>query len=86
MEVYFKMPRQSKSLFEQELSKIESEYSIQMMETELEYHRKMSMTFETSLLSEQEHLSSIKKRQRKSNQIRSNIRDAIRYSRGDDFE
>ena len=86
MEVYFKMTRQSRILFEEELSKIESEHAIQMMEAKLEYHRKMSMTFENSLVSEQKRLSSITGRQKRNNRIQNHIRDAMRQSRGDDSE
>lgn len=80
------MPRLPRRLFEEEISKIETERTIQMMESELEYHRKMSRVFENSLVSEQKHLSSITKRQRMNSQLRNNIRNALRQSRGDDSE
>ena len=84
MEVCFKLIRQPRRFFEEEISKIELEHTIQMMEAELEYHRKTSMVFEKSLVSEQERLSSITRRQRMDSQVRNNIRNALRQSREDD--
>ncbi|CAD6368395.1 conserved hypothetical protein [metagenome] len=78
------MPRQRR--FEDEISKIESERVIQMMESELEYHRKMSKAFESSLVSEQEHLSRITRRQQMNSQVRNNVRNTFRQSRGDDLQ
>jgi len=85
MEVYSKLPRHSRR-FEDEVSRIESEYNIQRMEAEVEYHRKMSMTFENSLVPEQERLSRITRRQRENSRLREHIRDATRQSRGDGSE
>jgi len=79
------MPRQSKR-FEDTISKIESEYNISRMEAELEYHRKMSMTYGSTLITEQERLSRITRRQRRTVEMQNNIRDAMRQSRGDDSE
>lgn len=86
MEVCFKLLRLPRRVFEEEISKIESERTIQMMESELEYHRKMSRVFESSLVSEQERLSSITKRQRMNSQMRNNIRNVFRQSKGDDLQ
>lgn len=86
MEVCSKMPRQSRRLFEEDVSRIESEHTIQMMEAELEYHRKIAVTFENTLISEQKHLSLLTRRQRRDNRMQNDIRDAIQHSRGDDFE
>jgi flagellar motor switch protein FliG len=72
--------------FQDEILKIESERTIQMMESELEYHRKMSMIFESSLVSEQEHLSRIVRRQQATSQMRNNMRNTFRHSRGDDSQ
>ena len=78
------MTRQRK--FEDEISKIESERTIQMMESELQYHRKMSMIFENSLVSEQEYLSHITRRQQMNARARTNMRNAFRQSQGDDLQ
>ena len=79
------MPRQSRR-FEDTMSKIELEYNIQRMEAELEYHRKMSMMYGSTLVVEQEQLSKITRRQRRTNCVQSEIRDAARDSNGDDSE
>ena len=79
------MPRQSRR-FEDTVSKIESEYNISRMEAELEYHRKMSMTYDNTLVTEQEHLSRITRRQRRTAEMQNNIRDVMRQSRGDNSE
>ncbi len=79
------MPRQSRRL-EDTISKIESEYNIQRMEAELEYHRKMSMTYGSTLVTEQERLSRITKRQRRTHHIQNSIRDAVRDSTGDESQ
>jgi hypothetical protein len=79
------MSRPSKR-FEDELSKIESEYNISRMEVELEYHRKMSMTYGSTLVSEQEKLARITRRQQRTHHIQNRIRDAVRDSSGDDSE
>ena len=79
------MPRQSRR-FEEDISKIESEYNISRMEAELEYHRKMSMTYGTTLESEQERLARITRRQQRTNHIQNRIRDAVRDSSGDDSQ
>jgi len=86
MEVCYKMSRQRTSQFEEETSKIETEYNIQRMESELEYHRKLSMVFENSLVSEQKQLSRIQRRLRRHSQIQNHIRDAVRETREDDSE
>jgi len=86
MEVCIKLPKSSRRQFEVQFSKIESERTVQMMETEMNYHRKMSRAFETTLLSEQENLSKIEKRQQRRNQIQKNIHDAFQNTRGDDSE
>jgi len=78
------MSRQRTSQFEEMTSKIESEYNIQRMESELEYHRKLSMVFETSLVSEQKQLSRIQRRLKRHSQIQSHIRDSLKETRGDD--
>jgi hypothetical protein len=80
------MSRQPRRFFEEEISKIESERVIQMMESELEYHRKMSKAFESSLISEQEHLSQIIRKQRTSSHVRNSMHNAFRQSRGDDTQ
>ncbi len=79
------MPRQSRR-FEEEISKIESEYNISRMETELEYHRKMSMTYGSTLVVEQERLARITRRQQRTHHIQNRIRDAVRDSSGDDSQ
>ena len=79
------MPRQSRR-FEEEISKIESEYNIQRMEAELEYHRKMSITYGTTLESEQERLARITRRQQRTNHIQNRIRDVVGDSSGDDSQ
>ena len=79
------MPRQSRR-FEEEIPKIESEYNIQRMEAELEYHRKMSMTYGTTLESEQERLARITRRQQRTNHIQNRIRDVVGDSSGDDSQ
>ncbi|MGY5148883.1 MAG: hypothetical protein ACW9W3_02365 [Candidatus Nitrosopumilus sp. bin_68KS] len=79
------MPRQSKR-FEGEISKIESEYNIARMEAELEYHRKMSMTYGSILLIEQDRLTKITRRQRRTSHIQNSIRDAVRDSTGDESQ
>ena len=86
MEVCSKLPRPSRRQFEEQFSKIESERTVQMMEAELTYHRKMSMAFESTLLAEQETLSKIEKRQQRRNQMQSKLRETFEHSRGDDFE
>jgi hypothetical protein len=78
------MSRQRTSQFEEVTSKIESEYNIQRMESELEYHRKLSMVFENSLVSEQKQLSRIQRRLKRHSQIQSHIRDALKETREDD--
>ena len=77
------MPRQSRR-FEDEISKIESEYNIARMEAELEYHRKMSMTYGSTLLTEQDRLTKITRRQQRTSHIQNSIRDAVRDSTGDE--
>ena len=77
------MPRQSRR-FEDEISKIESEYNISRMEAELEYHRKMSMTYGSTLLTEQDRLTKITRRQQRTSHIQNSIRDAVRDSTGDE--
>ena len=79
------MPRQSRR-FEEEISKIESEYNIRRMEAELEYHRKMSMTYGTTLESEQERLARITRRQQRTHHIQNRIRDVVRDSTGDESQ
>ena len=79
------MPRQSRR-FEEVISKIESEYNISRMETELEYHRKMSMTYGSTLVVEQERLARITRRQQRTHHIQNRIRDAVRDSSGDDSQ
>ena len=79
------MPRQPRR-FEEDISKIKSEYNIQRMEAELEYHRKMSMIYGATLVTEQERLSRITRRQQRTHHIQNRIRDAVRDSTGDDFE
>jgi len=86
MEVYYKMSRPHTSQFEEETSKIDTEYNIQIMESELEYHRKLSKVYENSLLSEQKQLSRIQKRLNRHNQMQNHIRDALRETREDDSE
>ena len=86
MEVCSKMPRQSRRLFEEDVSRIESEHTIQMMEAELEYHRKMSMTFENTLISEQKHLSSFTRRQGRNCRVQSDVRERFSTQEEDDFE
>ena len=86
MEVCSKLPKPSRRQFEEQFSKIESERTVQLMEAELVYHRKMSMVFESTLLEEQENLSKIEKRQQKRKQFRDNIHDAFQNTRGDDSE
>ena len=71
------MPRQSRR-FEEVISKIESEYNISRMEAELEYHRKMSITYGSTLVVEQERLARITRRQQKIPHIQNRIRDAVR--------
>jgi hypothetical protein len=44
------------------------------------------MTFENALVSEQEHLSTIQRRQRMHSQMRNNIRNVFRQPEGDDSE
>jgi hypothetical protein len=84
MEVYFKMSRQRTSQFEEETSKIETEYNIQRMESELEYHRKLSKVYENSLFSEQKQLSRIQRRLKRHSQMQNHIRDALKETREDD--
>ena len=79
------MPRQSRR-FEDEISKIESEYNIARMETELEYHRKMSMTYGSTLQTEQDRLARITRRQQRTHHIQNRIRDAVRDSSGDELQ
>ncbi len=79
------MPRQSRR-FEEVISKIESEYNISRMEAELEYHRKMSMTYGSTLVVEQDRLAKITRRQQRTHHIQNSIRDAVRDSSGDDSE
>ncbi len=79
------MPRQSRR-FEEVISKIESEYNISRMEAELEYHRKMSMTYGSTLVVEQERLAKITRRQQRTHHIQNHIRDAVRDSSGDDSQ
>ncbi len=86
MEACSKMTKPSRRQFEEEFSKIESERTVQLMEAELIYHRKMSMVFESTLLSEQENLSKIQRRQQRQSKLRNNIRDAYQNSSGDDLK
>ena len=79
------MSKQSKR-FEDTISKIESEYNISRMEAELEYHRKMSMTYGSTLLTEQDRLAKITRRQQRTHHIQNSIRDAVRDSSGDDSQ
>jgi hypothetical protein len=79
------MPRQSKK-FEDTISKIESEYNISRMEAELEYHRKMSMTYGSTLLTEQDRLARITRRQQRTSHIQNRIRDVVRDSSGDELQ
>jgi len=79
------MPRQLRR-FEEVISKIKSEYNISRMETELEYHRKMSMTYGSTLVVEQERLARITRRQQRTNHIQNRIREAMRDSSGDDLQ
>ena len=79
------MPRQSRR-FEDTISKIESEYNISRMEAELEYHRKMSMTYGSTLVVEQDRLAKITRRQQRTHHIQNSIRDAVRDSSGDDSQ
>ncbi len=79
------MPRQSRR-FEDTISKIESEYTISRMEAELEYHRKMSMTYGSTLVVEQDRLAKITRRQQRTHHIQNSIRDAVRDSSGDDSQ
>ena len=80
------MSKQRVSQFEEVTSEIETEYNIRRMESELEYHRKLSMVFENSLVSEQKQLSRIQRRLRRHSQIQNHIRDAVRETREDDSE
>ena len=86
MEVCSKMPRQSKRPFDEDVSRIESEYTIQIMEAELEYHRKMSMTFEKTLLSKQKHLSLLTRRQGRNCRVQNDVRERFSTREEDDFE
>ncbi len=79
------MARQSRG-FKEIISKIESEYNISRMEAELEYHRKMSMTYGDTLIAEQECLAKITRRQQRTHHIQNRIRDAVRDTSGDDSE
>ena len=79
------MPRQSR-LFDDTISKIESEYNISRMEAELEYHRKMSMTYGSTLVAEQKRLAKITRRQQRTHHIQNRIRDVVRDSSGDDSQ
>jgi|APSaa5957512535_1039671.scaffolds.fasta_scaffold01567_15 hypothetical protein len=79
------MPRQSRR-FEDTISKIESEYNISRMEAELEYHRKMSMTYGSTLVVEQDRLAKITRHQQRTHHIQNRIRDAVRDSSGDDSQ
>jgi hypothetical protein len=79
------MPRQSRR-FEDTMSKIESEYSISRMEAELEYHRKMSMIYGSTLLAEQDRLAKITRRQQRTHHIQNRIRDVVRDSTGDESQ
>ena len=78
------MPRPLRH-FKNIISKIESEYNIQRMEAELEYHRKMSMIYGSTLETEQEQLSKITRRQR-TYHIQNRIQDTVRDSNGDDSQ
>ncbi len=79
------MPRQSRR-FEEVISKIESEYNISRMEAELEYHRKMSMTYGSTLVVEQDRLAKITRRQQRTHHIQNSIRDAVRDTTGDESQ
>jgi len=84
MEVCFKMPRRQVRQFDEQMSQIESERTIRLMEAELEYHRKLSMLFENSLVSEQKQLSRIQRRLKRHSQMQSHIRDALKETREDE--
>ena len=79
------MSKQSKR-FEDTISKIESEYTISRMEAELEYHRKMSMTYGSTLVVEQDRLAKITRRQQRIHHIQNSIRDAVRDTTGDESQ
>lgn len=86
MEVCSKLPRYSRRQFEDDTARAEAERTVRVMEAELEYHRKMSMTFESMLLSEQETLSRISRREQRRSNMQDKLRETFEHSTGDECE